>query len=47
MSELLFDMEADQANASNIETMDNTGLKSIAEIARAVRNQEEDRKSVV
>ena len=40
MSELLFDMEADQANASAIETMENTGLKSIAEIARAVRNQE-------
>jgi|TARA_R110002020_G_scaffold101056_8_gene238477 hypothetical protein len=41
MSELLFDMEADQANASAIETMENTGLKSIAEIARAVRNQED------
>jgi len=41
MSELLFDMEADQANASAIEKMENTGLKSIAEIARAARNQEE------
>jgi hypothetical protein len=34
-------MEADQANASAIEKMENTGLKSIAEIARAARNQEE------
>jgi hypothetical protein len=41
MSELLLDMEADQANASAIEKMENTGLKSIAEIARAARNQEE------
>ena len=41
MSELLLDMEADQANASAIEKMGNTGLKSIAEIARAARNQEE------
>ena len=41
MSELLFDMEADQATASSIEKMDNTGLASIAEIARAVRNQED------
>ena len=41
MSELLLDMEADQANASSIESMDNTGLKSIAEIARAARNQED------
>ena len=41
MSELLFDMEADQANASSIESMENTGLKSIAEIARAARNQED------
>ena len=41
MSELLFDMEVDQANASSIEKMDNTGLSSVAEIARAVRNQED------
>jgi|TARA_R110002050_G_scaffold223416_4_gene359278 hypothetical protein len=41
MSELLFDMEADQATASSIEKMDNTGLASVAEIARAVRNQED------
>ena len=41
MSELLFDMEADQATASSIEQMDNTGLSSVAEIARAVRNHED------
>ena len=41
MSELLLDMEADQATASSIEKMDNTGLASVAEIARAARNQEE------
>jgi len=41
MSELLFDMEADQATASSIEKMDNTGLSSVAEIARAVRNHED------
>ncbi len=41
MSELLFDMEADQATASSIEKMDNPGLASVAEIARAVRNQED------
>ena len=41
MSELLLDMEADQATASSIEKMDNTGLASVAEIARAVRNQED------
>ena len=33
MSELLLDMEADQATASSIEKMDNTGLASVAEIA--------------
>lgn len=41
MSELLLDMEADQATASSIEKMDNTGLASVAEIARAVRNHED------
>ena len=41
MSELLLDMEADQATASSIEKVANTGLASVAEIARAVRNQED------
>jgi len=40
MSELLLNMEADQATASSIEKVANTGLASVAEIARAVRNQE-------
>ena len=41
MSELLLNMEADQATASSIEKVANTGLASVAEIARAVRNQED------
>mgnify|MGYP001174351419 FL=1 len=41
MSEMLLDMEADQVTASAIEKMDNTGLSSVAEIARAIRNQED------
>ena len=37
MSEMLLDMEADQVTASSIEKMDNAGLSSVAEIARAIR----------
>jgi hypothetical protein len=39
---LLQDMEADQTTASSIEKMDNSGLKSIAAIARAVRTKEDE-----
>ena len=41
MSEMLLDMEADQVTASSIEKMDNAGLSSVAEIARAIRDQED------
>ena len=41
MSEMLLDMEADQVTASAIEKMDNAGLSSVAEIARAIRDHED------
>ncbi len=41
MSEMLLDMEADQVTASAIEKMDNSGLSSVAEIARAIRDTED------
>ena len=41
MSEMLLDMEADQVTASSIEKMDHDGLSSVAEIARAIRDQQD------
>ena len=41
MSEMLLDMEADQVTASAIEKMDNAGLSSVAEIARAIRDHQD------
>jgi hypothetical protein len=40
MSNLFEEMEADQAKASSIDTVDGEGLKSLAEVAREVTNTE-------
>ena len=42
MSNLFETMEADQAAASNVESLDTGGVSSIAELARAVRNKQDE-----
>jgi hypothetical protein len=42
MSNLFEEMEADQAAASSVETLDTGGVSTIAELARAVRNKQDE-----
>ena len=42
MSNLFDTMEADQAAASSMESLDTSGVSTIAELARAVRNKQDE-----